>query len=91
MLMGVQLPLPEGYSGAVLEPRQADGCDGTAPATSWHAKGTFDSFHYWNHDSPPLKSDGVRRCTQWAGMAPQIHAPISPAAVEQALAVPAPA
>lgn len=87
-LKGAALPLPEGYSGAVLEKREPD-TDGVANAASWQATSTFDSFTYWNHDATPLQSDGLRRCLEWAHIAAALHQPTSVAQVEALLADPA--
>lgn len=81
-LMGVELPLPEGYSGAVVQRQEATG----ATAAGWRATGVFDALRYWNHDTIPLASDGVRRGMEWAALSGRVHAPLSPAEVEQALA-----
>lgn len=91
---GVQLPLPAGYSGAVLERRQAEESDtagspggGGAQGERWAATATFPThMHYWNHDAAPLRGDGLRRCMEWAGLAERLHAPVDPAAVGAAAA-----
>ncbi len=78
---GVQLPLPAGYSGVVLERSKAgDDAEGAA----WAAAATFASMHYWNHDAAPLKGDGLRRCLEWAELAAGVHTPVDPAAVAAA-------
>ncbi|KAL4446283.1 hypothetical protein ABPG77_003090 [Micractinium sp. CCAP 211/92] len=80
-LSGVQLPLPAGYSGVVLERSKAsDDAEGAA----WAAAATFASMHYWNHDAAPLKGDGLRRCLEWAELAAGVHTPVDPAAVAAA-------
>ncbi|PSC70516.1 ribonuclease H2 subunit C isoform B [Micractinium conductrix] len=92
-LAGVQLPLPAGYSGAVLERRQAEESDtagspggGGAQGERWAATATFPThMHYWNHDAAPLRGDGLRRCMEWAGLAERLHAPVDPAAALQSL------
>ncbi|EFN56721.1 hypothetical protein CHLNCDRAFT_144129 [Chlorella variabilis] len=91
---GVCLPLPDGFSGAVIECRQqdaaeqADGSQGGAAGalTSWVATGGFSHLHYYNHDSAPLKGDGLRRCLEWAELSAQVHRAVDPAAVAAAIA-----
>ena len=67
---------------------QADGSQGGAAGalTSWVATGGFSHLHYYNHDSAPLKGDGLRRCLEWAELSAQVHRAVDPAAVAAAIA-----
>jgi hypothetical protein len=90
----VRLPLPDGYAGAVLECRQQDTAQeagssqggGEGTLTSWHATATFSHLRYHNHDSAPLRGDGLRRCLEWAALSTKVHCAIDPAAVVAAAA-----
>lgn len=97
--VGAKLPLPEAYTGAVLESRaqeaapasgasQDDAAGGAAaPAPpAWAATATFQQLHYYNHDAAPLRGDPLRRCLDWAALAAAVHAPVDPAAVDAAAA-----
>ena len=99
---GVRLPLPAGYSGAVLECRQQEAADApgsqdgsgpaaSGPTTSWVASGVFSHLHYFNHDAAPLRGDPLRRCLEWGELAAEVHRAIDPAAVATALAAGHPA
>lgn len=91
---GVRLPLPEGYSGAVLRRQQEaeppcgasqgegeDGGAGGAAPAAWAATAAFSHLHYYNHDAAPLRGDGLRRCLDWIALAAAVHRPVDPAAV----------
>ena len=75
-MKGCEVPLPEGFSGVVLERREPSATD--EPSAGWRATSTFDSFTYWNHDNVPVSTDGVRRAIEWAALASHIHKPINP-------------
>lgn len=83
-MKGCEMPLPEGFSGVVLEHRESSAEEG--PPAGWHATSTFSSFTYWNHDNAPASTDGVRRAMEWAALASQIHKPIDPDEVAQEVA-----
>lgn len=83
-MKGSVVSLPEGFSGAVLEKREAS--DATEATTSYNATGTFNSFTYWNHDTAPVATDGVRRAMEWAALASHIHKPVEHKDVEAAVA-----
>lgn len=83
-MKGSEVTLPEGFSGAVL--KRKEGSNGTEATTSYHASNTFSSFTYWNHDTAPVATDGVRRAMEWAALASHIHKPVDPKDVEAAVA-----
>jgi ribonuclease H2 subunit C len=83
-MKGSEVSLPEGFSGAVLEKKE--GSNGTEATTSYSATATFSSFTYWNHDTAPVATDGVRRAMEWAALASHIHRPVDPKDVEAAVA-----
>jgi len=84
-MKGSVVSLPEGFSGAVLEKKE--GSNATEATTSYNATGTFDSFTYWNHDTAPVATDGVRRAMEWAALASHIHKPVDYKDVEAAVAL----
>ncbi len=83
-LLGARLALPAGYAGAVLE-RAPPGSPSAGPP-GWRAASTFSELHYWLHDAQPGRGDGVRRAVEWAALAARVHAPVSPAEVDAAMA-----
>ncbi|KAG7673793.1 hypothetical protein Ndes2437B_g01965 [Nannochloris sp. 'desiccata'] len=83
-MKGSEIFLPEGFSGAVLEKKE--GSNGTEATTSYSATGTFDSFTYWNHDTAPVATDGIRRAMEWAALASHIHKPVDHKHVEAEVA-----
>ncbi len=83
-MKGAEVTLPEGFSGAVLEKKE--GSNGTEATTSYNSTGTFSTFTYWNHDTAPVATDGVRRAMEWAALASHIHKPVDFKDVEAAMA-----
>jgi hypothetical protein len=77
-LVGAKLSLPAGYRGLVVQRRQGDS-ESEEGVPAWAVSASFSELSYWNHDTVPLKSDGIRRCLEWASLAGAIHAPVAPA------------
>ncbi|KAF5841085.1 ribonuclease H2 non-catalytic subunit-domain-containing protein [Dunaliella salina] len=53
------------------------------PCKHWIVRHTFDSVTYWNHDTPPGRSDLPRRVFDWMAVAKQVHQPVSREQVEE--------
>ncbi|KAJ1306432.1 hypothetical protein OPQ81_007435 [Rhizoctonia solani] len=71
-LHGVNLPLPEGYSGAVLSTKSDKNGDKRLELTS-----TFSEFTLWRADVPvDVNSDEYARAAdEWTRMAALVHSP----------------
>ena len=72
-LVGEQMPLPEGYTGTVLQDTLAADI-GDDEERRWVAKASFDKVTYWKHDELPQPSDPVRKALEWAALAEVLHA-----------------
>ncbi|KAK9810264.1 hypothetical protein WJX72_007629 [[Myrmecia] bisecta] len=78
-LKGASLPLPEGYSGQVLQ-RGLENADPDAPQP-WIQQLPFAQLTYWNHDKDPSRTDGLKRSFEWLALASKVHAPVEPTEV----------
>ncbi|KAJ9515244.1 hypothetical protein QJQ45_002376 [Haematococcus lacustris] len=58
------------------------------PVRTWKCEhgDHFDSVTYWNHDATPGKSDTQRRVLDWLTVASEVHARVTPQAVNEQLA-----
>ena len=71
-LRGVDLPMPAGYSGAMIaDTLSADVADGEE--RRWMHKGTVASFTYWKHDELPHDEEPVLKAMQWAALCDVLH------------------
>ena len=72
-LCGVELKLPAGYSGALLQDTKlASVADGEE--RRWMHRGTIDSFSLWKHDEKPQEDDPLLNVMRWANVASVLHA-----------------
>mmetsp|Transcript_8048 Transcript_8048/g.21437 ORF Transcript_8048/g.21437 Transcript_8048/m.21437 type:complete len:195 (-) Transcript_8048:315-899(-) len=53
------------------------------PCKHWIVRHTFDSVTYWNHDTPPSRSDLPCRVFDWMAVAKQVHQPVTREQVEE--------
>ncbi len=67
-LAGVQLPLPVGFRGNVLQ-RASNGHEHKQP---WSSVSSFDSFTYWSHDATPIKTDPLRKIVDWLELSQKV-------------------
>ena len=73
-LVGARLGLPEGYAGFLVA---KDGAD-------W-VVGELGEVVHWNHDKAPQANDHLPRACEWLALAPEVHAPVAPEAVDAML------
>ena len=73
-LLGARLGLPEGYAGFLVA---KDGAD-------W-VVGELGEVVHWNHDKAPQANDHLPRACEWLALAPEVHAPVAPEAVDAML------
>lgn len=67
-LAGVQLPLPSGFCGRLLQRASA----GNEHKQPWSFVSFFDSFTYWNHDATPIKTDPLRKVVDWLELSQKV-------------------
>lgn len=72
-LKGVQLPLPSGFCGRLLQRASA----GNEDKQPWSFVSFFDNFTYWNHDATPTKTDPLRKVVDWLELSQKLHCPIT--------------
>ncbi|XP_058678362.1 ribonuclease H2 subunit C [Ammospiza caudacuta] len=87
-LGGRELPLPPGYTGAVLrggEPGETPLGDTQAGSvTSVTVTGTFGAITDWGGDTAPPPGRGLARALQWGPLAQSLHAPVTEDSEEEA-------
>lgn len=72
-LKGMELPLPAGYSGAMLgDTVSADVADGEQ--RRWLHKGCIERFTMWKHDEIPHGEEPIFKAARWAALADVLHA-----------------
>ena len=74
-LLGFRMGLPEGYGGFLAA---KDGAD-------WGVVGELGEVVIWNHDKAPQANDHLPRACEWLALAPEVHAPVAPEAVDAML------
>ncbi|KAK9667777.1 hypothetical protein RND81_13G010600 [Saponaria officinalis] len=89
-LQGVSVPLPQGYSGFILEnknsskdnaKKSAGKCNATKISdvgeNSWETLAKCHNMTFWNHDSPPSQDDASLRLFHLFAVAKALHEPLS--------------
>lgn len=72
-LKGIDLPLPEGYVGSMLQDTvQADVADGEE--RRWLHRGSIGSVSFWKHDDLPHDEEPIFKCMRWTSIANVLHA-----------------
>ena len=72
-LKGIDVPLPQGYTGAMLaDTVSADVADGEE--RRWVHRGVIDKFTYWKHDEVPHADEPILKAMRWAELADVLHA-----------------
>ena len=72
-LKGVDLQLPDGYVGAILQDTvQADVADGES--RRWMHRGSVNAITLWKHDEVPHEDEAIFKCMRWTALADIIHA-----------------
>lgn len=74
-LRGKLVSIPEGYTGLVLQEPNRPFTEDQDRHLKISSK--FDSFTYWNLQTPPSDQDKLVRALQWAKLSSVIHAPVS--------------
>ncbi|KAK8931390.1 hypothetical protein KSP39_PZI016789 [Platanthera zijinensis] len=77
-LLGVTVPIPDGYRGYVLEKKKI-GKGMNLEENSWESLAEFQNLTYWNHDSLPGKNDPIMRSFHWFAVADALNKPITTA------------
>lgn len=75
-VIGAKMELPKNWQGVVYQERKrplSEDADRT-----FHKKGTFDSFTYWNYDKNPSRNDAFAQALQWLEISDVLHAPENP-------------
>ncbi|KAF3322502.1 ribonuclease H2 subunit C isoform X2 [Carex littledalei] len=81
-LHGTTVPIPDGYSGYVLEKPQVgkrkklQNSDGES--NCWQSRGQFGNITYWNHDNMPSSDDAVLRSFHWFPISDALHKKVTP-------------
>eukprot|EP00158_Paraphelidium_tribonemae_P000779 Partr_v1_DN23390_c0_g1_i6_m18267 len=79
-LRGLDVPIPDGFSGAVLQPSSRkheveEGEEGEV--NHLNVKSTFKSMHIWEHEQlPNSQTNPYMRVLEWLPIAQEFHAPI---------------
>lgn len=72
-LRGAVLPIPDGYTGALLQDTvQGDVAD--SEERRWLHRGALESFTLWKHDDAPHDDEPVFKAMRWASVANVLHA-----------------
>lgn len=65
-LIGEEVQLPDGYSASLLQSR-------ARPEEVWELASTVSPMYRYNHDMPPVASDGMSRAMQYMAMSEALH------------------
>ena len=69
-LEGRKLPLPEGYTGLVVEGGKTSL---TSQDRDVRATASFKEMTYWNYDRKPSENDAYQQAMQWLEVAKVLH------------------
>lgn len=69
-LEGLDMKLPEGYTGLVVEGPRAGLTDQNR---NLRVTASFPSFNYWNYDKVPGEADAWQQASQWTTVAAALH------------------
>ncbi|KAJ4757867.1 Ribonuclease H2 subunit C [Rhynchospora pubera] len=89
-LHGFTVPIPDGYSGYVLQKSQlGNGKDVEnfeGESGCWQSRRQFGNITYWNHDNMPSSDDPLFRCFHWFPISDALHKKVTPEEMAKAAA-----
>nr|CAH7712545.1 unnamed protein product [Callosobruchus chinensis] len=74
LLMGKEVPIPEGYVGLVLHESIKPSTD--KEERKFRITNTFSNITFWNWDKVPSKNDSITKALEWIDIAEALHSPI---------------